>query len=129
MDQESYAKWLEWGTRLGLALLVATFALYVFGVLDPLVPPQELARLWTLPLAQYLEATGAPTGWGWLRQLGKGDYLNFVGIAVLALVTVACYARVTPALLARGERLYALLAVLQVLVLLAAASGVLSGGH
>lgn len=129
MEQQVYAKWLEAGTRIGLALLVVTFALYVFGVFEPLVAPQEVTRLWTLSLDQYLAATGAPSGWSWLDVLGKSDYFNLIGIAILALVTVVCYARMVPALLARGERLQAALAIAQVLVLLAAASGVLSGGH
>lgn len=103
--------------RIAFALLVASFALYVLGVLDPLVPTQELVRLWGLPVDRYVAATGAPTGWGWLKVLAKGDYLNFVGIALLATVTVVCYARIVPAL----PRLHAMLALTQIAVLLAAA--------
>jgi hypothetical protein len=127
--EERFARWLDWGTRAGLALLVTSFLAYALGLLEPLVPPQELTRLWTRPLGEYLAATGAPTGWAWLGWLGKGDYLNLAGIAVLALVALACYARMIPTLLASGERLQALLAIGQVLVLLAAASGLLAGGH
>jgi hypothetical protein len=124
-----YARWLAWGTRLALTVLVASFLAYAFGLVEPLVPPQELVRLWTLPVDHYLSATGAPTGWRWLRLLDKGDYLNFVGIALLALVTLVCYARIVPILVKSGERLHAALALAQVLVLLAAASGLLVGGH
>jgi hypothetical protein len=42
-------------------------------------------------------------------------------VALLASVSVAAYARFVPALLARGERLRAGIAALQVIVLLAAA--------
>lgn len=115
--QDLYARWLEIGARVAFALLLASFALYVFGVLDPLVPTHELVRLWSLPVAQYVAATGAPTGWGWLKMLGKGDYLNFVGIALLAAMTIICYARIVPAL----PRLHAALALIQIAVLLAAA--------
>lgn len=114
---ELYARWLEIGVRLAFGLLVASFALYVFGVLEPLVPTTELVRLWTLPVDRYVAATGAPTGWGWLNLLGKGDYLNFVGIALLATITILCYARIVPAL----PRLHAMLALIQIAVLLAAA--------
>jgi hypothetical protein len=116
-EQLTYARWLDIGTRLAFVLLILTFALYVFGMLDPLVAPQELARLWSLPVDRYVAATGAPTGWGWLRYLGKGDYLNFVGISLLATITLVCYARIVPLL----PRLQALLAVIQIAVLLAAA--------
>ena len=121
IEQHIYARWLEAGTRIGLAILVATFAVYALALLDPLVAHHELARLWRLPVDRYIAETGAPTGWRWLRFLGKGDYLNFVGIAILALVTLVCYARMVPALLRQGARLQAGLAALQILVLLAAA--------
>ena len=103
--------------RIAFATLLVTFAAYLFGALEPLVPTAELARLWSLPVDQYVAATGAPTGWGWLPMLGKGDYLNFIGIALLATVSIACYARIVPAL----PRLHAVLAVIQIAVLLAAA--------
>ncbi len=85
--------------------------------------------MWGLPLAHYLEISGAPKGWSWLNFLGKADYFNFIGIAILALVTVACYARLIFALLRSGDRLQLTLAAAQVLILLAAASGLLAGGH
>ena len=40
-EQLRYAAWLEWGTRAGLAVLVVSFAAYVFGLLPSLVPPPE----------------------------------------------------------------------------------------
>lgn len=120
-EQQIYARWLQAGTSIGLGLLVATFAIYAFALLEPLVSHRQLAELWTLSVDRYIAATGAPTGWNWLRFLGKGDYLNFVGIAMLALVTVACYARLIAALLQDGARLQAAIAALQIVVLLAAA--------
>ena len=129
MEQNIYAKWLEWGTRIGLGLLVVGFFAYVLELFEAHVPVRDLPAVWSLPLDHYLKISGAPTGWDWVPLLGKADYCNFIGIAVLSLVTVACYARMIPTLLARGERLHAALAILQVLVLLAAASGLLAGGH
>lgn len=120
-EQQIYARWLEAGTRIGLGLLVATFTIYALALLDPLVSHQRLAELWTLSVDRYIAATGAPTGWNWLRFLGKGDYLNFVGIALLALVTVACYARLIAALMRDGLPLQAAVSALQIAVLLAAA--------
>jgi len=125
-EADLYARWLDVGVRLALAALVLGFGLYVFGVLEALVPPQELLRFWHLPAEHYVAATGAPTGWRWLAMLAKGDYLNFVGIALLAGITLACYARIIPPLAARGERLQAALAAAQLLVLVAALSGVLA---
>lgn len=129
--QRSFARWVDIGTRLGLALLVAGFAAYVAGLLPPHVPLAELARSWHLPLAQFAAATGAPTGWQWLALIGRGDYVNFVGIALLASIVIAAYFRVL-SLLARQDRAFAVIAALEIVVLLTAASGLLNffgGGH
>jgi hypothetical protein len=93
------------------------------------VPLGRLPALWALPADRYLALTGAPTGWGWLALLGKGDYLNLLAVAALALITVVCYLRILPIQLRRGERLQAAMAMAQVVVLLAAASGLFAGGH
>jgi hypothetical protein len=117
MEHHAYARWLEIGTRIGFAVLVSTFAVYVFGLLDPLVPLQDLPRLWNLPADRYVAATGAPTGWGWLGFLGRGDYLNLLGVALLATITIVCYARILPLL----PRVQAVLAAIQIAILLGAA--------
>jgi hypothetical protein len=115
-----YARWLAWGTRVALSVLVGCFLVYVLGLAEPLVPVHEVVRLWSLPVGEYLAATNGPVGWGWLRFATKGDYLNLAGIAMLCLITVLCYARILPLLL-KTDRLYAGIALLQILVLLAAA--------
>lgn len=128
-EQNIYARWLDWGTRISLAVLVAAFLAYVLGVTPAALPLAEVPRFWGLPLERYLALSGAPSGWGWLAMLDKGEYQSLVGVALLGLVTVLCYLRLLPALLARGERLQAAIVVAQVVVLLLAASGVLAGGH
>ena len=128
-DQLVYARWLDWGTRLSLAALVAAFLAYVFGLTPAALPLAEMPRFWRLPLERYLALSGSATGWGWLAMLDKGEYQNLAGVALLGLVTVACYLRVLPLALTRGDRLQAGIIVAQVLVLLLAASGLLAGGH
>ena len=120
-EQHIYARWVDLGTRAGFLVLVASFVVYVFGLLEPHVAPRELARLWGLPVDRYVAAIGGPTGWGWLAHLAKGDYLNYLGVALLASITVAAYARIVPTLIANGDRWHAALAAIQVAVLLAAA--------
>ena len=116
-EHELYARWLAVGTRIAFAVLLATFLIYMAGLVEPLVPPRELARLWVLPVDQFVAAAGAPTGWAWLVFLDKGDYLNLIGVAALASISLVCYARILPAL----PRLHAALAAIQIAVLLAAA--------
>ena len=119
--KEIYARWLERGAKLAFAFALVALALYLTGVLPPLVPLDELPRLWTLPAAELARQTQVPGGWAWLPLVRYGDYLNLLGISLFALLALVCTARVIPAFLERGERAQALLAALQVLVLLVAA--------
>ncbi len=126
--QERYARWLDGWTRFAYVVSLVAFLAYLFGVLPPSVAPEKLAQLWHLPLARYLEATGAPTGWAWLHSLGHADYANFAGLALFACIVLVCHAAMIAPLLRRGERLLAALAAAQVAVLLFAASGLFAGG-
>ncbi|HIQ21204.1 MAG TPA: DUF1634 domain-containing protein [Planctomycetes bacterium] len=128
-EQVRYAVILEKGMYLGLACLFVTFGLYVFEAIGPYIPHEQLPRYWNLGVDAYLEQTGIEPGWAWLRMLGHGDFLNFLGIAVLAGVTVVCYAAILPILIRKRDYIYSALAVLEILVLAAAASGVISVGH
>lgn len=128
-QHESYAAWLEVAARVGLGLLVVTFAAYVFDLWEPHVPIEHLANLWSLPVAEFRNLTRAPEGWGWLALLGRGDYQTYLGIAVLASASILSFLRIAPALAARGERLYAAIALAQIVVLALAASGLVAGGH
>lgn len=129
VEQTVYARWLDRGTRIGLWLLIATFSAYALGLAQPQVELARLPEVWGLSAERYQAVTGAPTGWGWLGLLHKGDYLNLLAVSLLSLVTVACYLRILPIHLRRGEHLVAAMIVAQVVVLLAAASGALAGGH
>ena len=86
--QEVYARWLDRGTKIAFAVCLATLLIYLSGALPPYVALQDLTELWTLPLAQYLERTGAPTGWGWLAFLGYAwTPWIFTLLALVELVT------------------------------------------
>jgi hypothetical protein len=127
--QEVYARWLERGAQLAFAFALGTLALYLTGVLAPLVPLDALPRLWTLSAAEMMREARAPGGWSWLHFIRYGDYLNVLGISLFALLALVCTARVVPAFLKSGERGQAVLAILQVLVLLAAALNLFPGAH
>jgi hypothetical protein len=55
--------------------------------------------------------------------------VNFLGIAFLAGVTIVCYLRIAPILFAKKDPIYGVIALLEVIVLTLAASGLLKGGH
>ena len=127
--QLRYARLLDWGTRIGLALLIISFLAYVTGALPPQVPVNQLPALWIHPVQRYLELTGAPTGWQWVTRLHQGDVLSLSGITVLASCSCVCVLALLPLYRANGERAYLWLGVGQVAVLLLAASGLFRIGH
>jgi hypothetical protein len=127
--QKTYARWLDVATRIGFVLSLAAFLVYVTGILPPSVPLEQLPQLWSLPAGRFAQLTGEPSGWGWIALVGKADYLNLAAVALFGLVTLACYARIVPLLLAAGERLQAAIAIAQIAVLAAAASGLFTGGR
>jgi hypothetical protein len=127
--QATYARWLDTATRVGFAVSLAAFLVYVSGLVEPFVPLEQLPQLWGLSAARYAEVSGAPAGWGWLTLLARSDYLNLAAVALFGVVTLACYARIVPLLFSAGERLQAWIALAQVLVLVAAAAGVFTGGR
>ncbi|MEW6109277.1 MAG: hypothetical protein AB1632_08970 [Nitrospirota bacterium] len=129
-EQIAYAKLLDIGMKIGLLIIIVTFIIYLTGILEPYVLVNNLPLYWKMPVKEYLEATGIPHGWAWLGMVNKGDFLNFIPIAFLAGVTILCYIRIMPILFRNKDTAYGILALLEVLVLVLAASGVLkSGGH
>lgn len=128
-EQILYAKILEKGMYIGLLILFITYALYVFGIMDPYIPLDKISNYWSMNVHDYLEHTQIKAGWAWLGMLKYGDFINFIGIAILAGVTIICYAAIVPTLLKNKDTVYAILAVIEVIVLSAAASGILAVGH
>jgi hypothetical protein len=119
-----YARVLALGARIGFVLLALSFLAYLLGFPRPLLAPDQLPMYWALPLAQYVQATHTPTGWGWVASIGKSDMLNLVGIAVLAATPAAACLAVLPGFARRAEFTLFGLALLQLVVLLAASINV-----
>ena len=126
--QLRYALLVEAAARLGLVLLVLSFAAYVLGLMPPQVALERLPALWGLPVEDYLQRSGAPAGWSWLGQLQHGDVAGMLGIAVLAGCSLPALLALLPLYLQQRDRTYAALCVAEVAVVLLAASGWLSNG-
>jgi hypothetical protein len=129
VEQLRYARLLDITSKLGFVALVVGYVAYVMGWLDVHVTVGELPRLWTLPLAEYLVRTDSPTGWGWLAHLHKGEFAGLIGIVILAGCSVLCLAAVIPVYVRRRDHVYAAICAVEILVLLLAASGILTAGH
>jgi hypothetical protein len=101
------------------------------------VPLTEISSYWNQPVNDYLVAINnnflhldhLVTGWSWLKLIGKGDFLNFVPVAILSGVTIICYLAIVPGLFKRGDKAYAIMAIAEAAILTLAASGLLAVGH
>lgn len=123
-EQLRYAAVLHWSTVAGFVALVVTFAAYMLGWLPAHVPLDQMPQLWSLPTAEYLKATGTPTGWGWLFMMDKGDFAGELGIAILSGCSIACILVIIPIYAKSRNRAYLAICILTIAVLLASAVGV-----
>jgi len=128
-QQLLYARWLDIGTRVSFVVLVVAFVLYVTGALPAYVPLTTLPHVWNLPVDQYLASVDAPDGWGWIRLVTHGDYLNVAAVAIVTAVTIVCHLPLIAAYRSLRDNVYLAIVVAQVVVLIAAASGILGGAH
>lgn len=129
VEQQRYATWLSWGARSGLAILAVTFLAYVFGWLPARIPLEQMPEVWSLSTHEYLQQTGAPTGWSWLSLINQGDFAGLLGIAWLSGCSVLCLLAVIPIYARRKDWVFVALCIIALLVQLLAASGILTAGH
>ena len=67
--QTRYAATLAHGAVLSFAVMLVTYVLYVSGITEPLVPLEEMPKLWVHSAAEYRAAAHIPEGWGWLSAM------------------------------------------------------------
>ncbi len=127
-EQITYANMLFYGCWGGLAIMAVTYVLYVSGLITPHVPLSQVPLMWSQPVGTYLELGKVPHGWGWAVLIAKGDFLNFIGIVLLAGMTLVCYLPLIPVFMKRKEYVFATLALAEIFVLALAASGLVGGG-
>jgi hypothetical protein len=129
-EQIIYANLLIIGVWSGIAIMVATYVIYLIGLLPSHVDMSLIPTIWDKSVTEYLEITNSPHGWGWVALLVKGDFLNYIGLALLALMTIFCFLVLLRGYIRQKNWIFAVIAFLEIAVLSIAASGILgSGGH
>ena len=129
-EQIIYANILVIGVWAGIFILVTTYAIYLSGILPSHVELSLIPTIWGKGVGEYLEITHSPHGWGWVSLLTKGDFLNSIGLAFLALMTIFCYLVLVRGYIRQKNWIFTVIALLEIVVLSVAASGILgSGGH
>lgn len=116
-------------SHFGLAAMVILFLIYISGILPGKKAPEEIVPLLKEPASVFIEKTGLKTGWSWVYDLNYGDTLSFAAIAFIAAVSIFLFVILTPAFFKRKLNIYGWIAVVQFLVFVLAASGLVSGGH
>ena len=128
-EQLRYSSILEKGMYIGLAVLFITFAVYAFHILEPYIPHDDVSQYWAMNVHDYLHHANVKPGWAWLSMIGYGDFMNFIGITILAGTTIICYLSIIPILLRKKDYIYTILAAMEAVILCLAASGLLAVGH
>lgn len=127
--QLTFASILVWLVRIGLGLLFVTFVVYASGLVSSVVAIADVPDHWHLSADEYAELTDLEIGWAWLGTFDQGRTLVFAalvffptGTMVLIGITVVLYLR-------QKVPAYALIAFLELVVLIVAATGIFSIGH
>ena len=129
-DQIIYANLLIIGVWAGIVILLVTYSIYLLEILPAHVNRSTIPTVWDKGVAEYLEITRSPHGWGWVSLLAKGDFLNYIGFTLLGLMTLLCFVVLLRGYLRQKNWIFSIIAFLEILVLTVAASGILgSGGH
>ena len=127
--QGVYAWLLRRFTLASIVSLVIAFVIYVFQWIPSYIEIDRMAELIQLRSAEYKAAANIPTGWGWLSLIGYSDYLSFLAIAFMSGVSIFIYFILVHVFLRCKDYIYASIAVIQILVFILAASGIVNTGH
>jgi len=127
-EQKTYATLLLYGCWIGIGIMVLTYFFYLSGIIEPYISIDKVTNLWHLPSDEFSQRLDIPGGWGWTALLGYGDFLNFIGIVIMGALTIIGYLVLIPAYMKKKDFLFTSIAIVEVLVLLLAASGILGGG-
>ena len=127
-EQIIYANLLIIGVWAGIFIMITTYVIYLTGILSPHIDISAIPQLWGKGVGEFLEITHSPHGWGWLALLGKGDFLNYIGFVLLALMTILCYLVLVRGYIRQKNWIFAAIAIMEIIVLSVAASGIVGGG-
>ncbi len=129
--QVRYANILALGSNIGLVALIISFCMYVFGfsIAEPHIPVEDLVKTWGMSSVEFNKLHNVPMGWGWLNLLTQGDFSNFIGIAILAGITILCYAQLCIDMFRENDKIMGAIALIEIIVLVVAATGIVGGAH
>jgi hypothetical protein len=123
LENSVYARVLWIASLFGFLIAFIAFLLYLTGIVEPRIPLARVPELWSLSSREALRLSGIPGGWGWLHLVDRSDMLCYAALAVTASGTIVALISVFIVYLSRRNFLYALIVLLELIVLCLAASG------
>jgi hypothetical protein len=120
---------LAWVAICGLALLGLGYLAYLARLVPLSVPIEAIAENWHLRAEELTEKLHLPHGWAWTADWKHADVLSFATVVFLASGTIACLAATFVSFIREKDAAYAIIVLLQIAVLLVAASGIGGGPH
>ena len=126
--QLQFASILRWVVLVGLVLMFAMSVIYATGLVPSSVSPAEVPQLWQLSAEEYLEVTGGAGGWSWIRSIAQGQNLALAALVFFPTATIGMVAIAAGLYRKNNAKIYAIISLVEALVLALAATGLLSTG-
>jgi hypothetical protein len=130
--QLAYAKILDIVAHVVIVALALGYVVYLFRILPLDLPIEAVAGNWHLSSTELASNYAVHNGWSCfsgISPLLHGDAISYASIVILAMATTICLLTAIVMYLRGRNLLYAIMALLQVLVLSVAASGLLYAGR
>ncbi|ABB22920.1 hypothetical protein [Pelodictyon luteolum] len=127
-EQLAYAGVLDKMSHFGMLFLGGSYAAYVFLLLPQEVTISDMAANWHLKASVMQAKLNAPVGWSFMaspESFLRGEALSYLAIIMICMIPVVCLLVTAPAFFREKRPIFGVIALLQVLILLVAATGML----
>ncbi|MFO7781580.1 MAG: hypothetical protein R6W94_08110 [Spirochaetia bacterium] len=121
-----YARILQRIVIIGSLLMLVSFVVYALELLPSAMEADRVPTVWHLPADEAAPLIDRPPLWHWVLAPHRADLLSLGSLTVLAATTPLGFAVLFVLLLRRRDFVYATMVFFQLVVLLLAATGMLS---
>lgn len=121
-----YARILHRVVIFGTLLMLVSFVIYSLGLLPSVMEADRVPEVWHLRADHAVSIIDRPPLWQWVAHPDRADLLSLGSLAILAATTPVGFAALLILFLRRRDLAYSLMVFLQLVVLVLAASGILS---
>jgi len=127
-EQLAYAGVLDKLSHFAILFLAGSYATYIFNLLPPKVSIADIAANWHLRAPVMQAKLNAPLGWSFMsnaESFWRGDALSYLAIIIICMIPVVCLLVFSACFFREKRPVFGVIALVQVLILLVAATGIL----